>query len=83
MDRDKWPQMPTTSKSSRLPGFYELPIGERRSIVGEFANLSQKQNQSIGAFGALTPELTDVFIENAVGSFSLPLGVATNFLING
>lgn len=37
----------------------------------------------MGHFGPLTGELTDVFIENAVGTFSLPLGVATNFLING
>lgn len=69
--------------SSRLPGFYELPIGERQRIAKLFASLSEKEASSISQFGAISAELTDVFIENAIGTFALPLGVATNFLING
>jgi hydroxymethylglutaryl-CoA reductase len=68
---------------SRLPGFYELPHSERLHVASEFAGLGDMESESLGQFGALTPELTDVFIENAIGTFSLPLGVATNFLING
>lgn len=67
---------------SRLPGFYELPHSERLRVAGQFAGLDDGETRPLGQFGALTPELTDVFIENAVGTFSLPLGVATNFLIN-
>jgi hydroxymethylglutaryl-CoA reductase len=33
--------------------------------------------------GALTGELVDVFIENGIGAFSLPLGLATNFRVDG
>ena len=69
--------------TSRLPGFYELPHSERLRVAGQFAGLDETATRPLGQFGALTPELTDVFIENAVGTFSLPLGVATNFLING
>lgn len=68
--------------SSRLPGFYELPIGERQRIAKIFADLNDQETQSISQFGAISASLTDVFIENAIGTFALPLGVATNFLIN-
>lgn len=73
----------TSEPSSRLPGFYELPVGERRAIVTRFANLSEQEAAALGSSGALTAELTDVFIENAVGGFNLPLGIATNFRVNG
>ena len=69
--------------SSRLPGFYELPIGERRHLVARVARLGPEEEAQLGLFGSLTPELADVFIENAVGTYPLPLGVATNFRING
>jgi hydroxymethylglutaryl-CoA reductase len=70
-------------RSSRLPGFYELPVSERLKIIQDFAGLSAMEARSLHNFGVLSPELTDVFIENAVGTFGLPLGVATNFKING
>ena len=70
-------------KSSRLPGFYELPISDRRKAVARFSSLDEKEQQAMANYGGLTSELMDVFIENAVGSFSLPLGIATNFVING
>jgi hydroxymethylglutaryl-CoA reductase len=73
----------TDASSSRLPGFYELPVGERLSTVAKVSGLTDSEKFSLGHFGPLSGELTDVFIENAVGTFSLPLGVATNFLING
>lgn len=70
-------------KTSRLPGFHSLPIGERAQATGLFAKLDQEDLAVIQSFGAISKELTDTFIENAVGTFSLPLGIATNFLING
>ena len=74
---------PFAPQTSRLPGFYELPIGERLSLVAKASNLTDSDKHHMGHFGALNGELTDVFIENAVGTFAMPLGVATNFLING
>lgn len=69
--------------SSRLPGFYELPVTARQSIVSDAGQLAPKDREDLQELGALNPELLDVFIENAVGAFALPLGVATNFKING
>jgi hydroxymethylglutaryl-CoA reductase len=73
----------TNGVSSRLPGFYELPISERLNIIQSFAGLSKVETQSIAASGALGGDLVDVFIENGIGTFELPLGIATNFRING
>ena len=69
--------------SSRLPGFFQLSQQERTDAVSRFSELSKDETESLSADGGLTHELTDVFIENAVGTFELPLGVATNFKING
>lgn len=71
------------ARSSRLPGFYELPISERLNVAKSFAGLSVDEAMSLAATGKLTGEMIDVFIENGIGSFELPLGVATNFLLNG
>ena len=69
-------------RSSRLPGFYELPIGERGKIAGHFADLSEQELADLASFSTINPAMVDVFIENGIGTFSLPLGVATNFQIN-
>lgn len=69
--------------SSRLPGFYELSIGERLSTISKAVNLTETDRFNLGQFGSLNGELTDVFIENAIGTFAMPLGVATNFSVNG
>lgn len=71
------------TRSSRLPGFYELPFTERLKICQTFAGLGDAEAAAIGSLGALTGELIDVFIENAVGVYALPLGIATNFQVNG
>jgi hydroxymethylglutaryl-CoA reductase len=78
--------LPTTQnhcRTSRLPGFYELPIGDRQSALANTVQLSDTDKKNLSQFGVVSRELADVFIENAIGTFALPLGIATNFLING
>ena len=69
--------------SSRLPGFGQLPLRERTRIAACVGDLSATETQSLENYGSIARELTDTFIENAIGTYSLPLGIATNFLING
>jgi hydroxymethylglutaryl-CoA reductase len=69
--------------NSRLPGFYELSVAERMNVIASATKLQDSETKALHNFGAITPELNDVFIENAIGTFALPLGVATNFMING
>ncbi len=68
--------------SSRIPGFYKLSVEERLKKVAEFSNLSEEDTKILLEKG-LSLEVADRMIENVVGTFELPLGIATNFLIDG
>jgi len=68
-------------KTSRFPGFYKLPLGERVRIVAEWAGLSPEEEALLEK--SLQLEQAEKMIENVVGLFPLPLGIAVNFLING
>jgi hydroxymethylglutaryl-CoA reductase len=70
-------------KSSLISGFYKLNPKERLTLVREFANLSQDECDLLENTGSLPMNLADRMIENVVGVFPLPLGIAVNFLING
>jgi len=69
-------------KSSRLEGFYRRPLTERVQVVQDWAKLDEGDAEALKR-GGLDPLAADKMIENAAGVFSLPLGVATNFLVNG
>jgi hydroxymethylglutaryl-CoA reductase len=58
-------------------------MAERAAIVAEWSGLSQEELKALVATDGLTPQLADKMIENVVGVYGLPLGIATNFLING
>lgn len=70
-------------KTSELSGFYKLSPGERLKIVQEFAGLSEEEAELLRRTGALELEQANRMIENVIGTTELPLGMATNFLING
>lgn len=70
------------SRTSRLPGFYQRSVEERAALVAAWADLTPDE-QALLASGGLTPPLADKLIENVIGVFGMPLGIATNFLING
>ena len=68
--------------SSRIPGFYDLGIEERQErLISE--GWLDKGELSAFHSGGLTPQSADHMIENVVGTFNLPLGIALNFLVNG
>lgn len=70
-------------KSSELSGFYKLSIEERRKVVQEWAGLSDAEAKVYEMPPGVDPGVLNRMIENVIGAFSLPLGVATNFRING
>ena len=70
------------SKSSLVSGFYKLSPKERLEFVKEFAGLSDEECALLRNTGSLPLELADRMIENVVGAFPIPLGIAVNFLIN-
>jgi len=67
---------------SRIEGFYRLDPLARRARVRDFARLDDATTAAL-AGGQLGLAKADKMIENVVGSYELPLGVATNFRING
>lgn len=70
------------NKSSRLPGFYKLPLEERIQQIGEWAGLDEDEKAVLRGEG-LQPGQANLMIENAIGTYALPLGIAANFLVNG
>jgi predicted hydroxymethylglutaryl-CoA synthase/degradative hydroxymethylglutaryl-CoA reductase len=68
--------------SSRIPGFYKLSLSERAGIVGRLAGLNEDE-QALLCHGGLQATQADKMIENALGTYALPLGVAVNFAVNG
>ena len=69
-------------RTSRIPGFYKLPIEERLRKVVEFASLHEDDIELLRKWGNLEPKIADMMIENVIGTMSYPLAVAVNFLIN-
>jgi hydroxymethylglutaryl-CoA reductase len=68
--------------TSRIPGFYKRPLAERAALVAQWAQLTPSEQAVLLGVGGLNAQQADNMIENAVGVYALPLGVATNFLIN-
>ena len=68
---------------SSIPRFFEKTREQRLEIIKNFANLTDEEIKILNlSDGGLTFEKADKMIENAFGTFTLPLGVATNFKIN-
>ena len=68
---------------SSISKFFEKSRKDRLEIIGNFANLSEDELNTLENMnGGISFDKADKMIENAIGTFSLPLGVATNFKIN-
>ena len=69
---------------SSISKFFEKSRKERLNTIATFANLSKDELDILeNTNGGISFDKADKMIENAIGTFSLPLGVATNFKING
>src|SRR5207244_2563456 len=69
--------------TSRIPAFHRMPVEERRRKLAGALDLSPADLETLGALHALPLEVADTMVENALGTFALPFGVALNFLVNG
>jgi len=69
------------TKTSQISGFYKLPVEKRVELVQTFADLSAEDLKILEK--SLDIQTTDRMIENVIGNFEIPLGVAVNFKING
>ena len=69
-------------ENSRIEGFYKLSVAERRKKIAEIGGLSEEHIQALADSGELSEDAADRMIENVIGTYSLPIGVATNFVID-
>ena len=70
-------------RSSRVAGFYELAAVDRLAVVAAFADLTPSDAEALQGGGGLDLARAEQMIENVVGTFALPLGVAANLTVNG
>ena len=69
--------------SSRLERYRDDPPAERLARLAREVGLDEQEARALGTPGALGIERAEGMIENVVGTFELPLGIATNFVLNG
>lgn len=65
--------------TSRIPGFRKMAPRDRRAAL----ELSAEDRTILAGAGVLPEATANGMIENLIGKFELPLGVATNFTVNG
>ncbi len=75
--------MTKRSNSSRLRGLYKMKVAERRTLVAEAVGMPVAELGAALDSGGLTPESADKFVENVLGTYAIPFGVALNVRING
>jgi hydroxymethylglutaryl-CoA reductase len=69
-------------RTSRLPAFYRLSLADRRELLRRHAELGDSDLARLDA-GGLDLATADHMIENVIGTYALPIGVALNFRVNG
>ena len=68
--------------TSSFSGFYKLSPAERMAKVVAETGISEEEAKKI-AEPSLSVDLADKMVENVIGTYTLPMGVALNFKING
>ncbi len=71
------------SRSSEVPGFYRRSLAERRAFLREWGGLSEEEMRALDFPPGIDPAGAERMIENVVGVMPVPVGIATNFQING
>ena len=71
------------ARTSRLPGFYKISVQERRVLVGDATGADPDDIARALDAGGLDADTADKFVENVLGTYALPYGVALNVRVNG
>ncbi len=76
-------RLETEEKSSAISGFYKLSVDDRIEAAAKFAGLDSNEKTLLRTGGGLTVDHADKMIENVITVISIPVGLATNFRVNG
>lgn len=69
--------------TSRLPGFHNLDRSARLQAVAEASGLATEEQAHLAHAAKAEGDLADHLSENVIGVMSVPLGVATNMVVDG
>ncbi len=72
----------TSQHTSRIPSFYKRTLADRAAFAAQWGGLAPHEHAVLIGVNGLNAQQADNMIENVVGTYALPLAVATNFLIN-
>lgn len=75
--------MEKKNKSSRIQGFYKLSIDKRLQKLIDLGFSTAGTLKDFNPETALPLEIAENMIENVIGTYSLPVGIALNFQVNG
>jgi hydroxymethylglutaryl-CoA reductase len=70
-------------RSSRISGFYKRTLPDRVALIAQWANLDASEQATLLGMTGLNATQADQMIENVIGVYGLPMGLAINFLVNG
>src|SRR3954452_10840414 len=73
----------TRPASSRISGFHKMSLEERLALLERFAGLDPGGKGQLAQPGNLDPHIADHMIENAIGTMSIPIGIAVNIKVDG
>lgn len=75
--------MSKTNVTSRIPGFHSMSIEARLARLAELTDLDEAAIAQLSDTGNLQAETADRMIENVIGTMNIPVGVATNLIVDG
>lgn len=75
--------MEERQQGSRISGFYKLHIEDRLNELNQRVELSVEEFAALRGSPGLRLDQAEHMIENVVGTYALPLGIALNFQVNG
>ena len=70
------------ASGSRIPGFYKLTLGDRRQVVADRTAVELQALVHAVETGGLDPQMADKLVENVLGVYALPFGLALNVRVN-
>ena len=74
--------MTDQNQSSRIPRFYNLDLEARRSELASRGLLDSESLAAMSESGGISIDQAQHMIENVIGLYALPVGIALNFVIN-
>ena len=72
-----------SERTSRLSGFATLSREKRLEILSDWIDEGDGATGALDRLDALPDDLVDRMIENAIGVMPVPLGLATNMIVDG